>query len=119
VVKAAVAQSEFRADVSPSLFRDMIYGFVEHRTCAFLRTEGDFEMDKTAGRIADIIYRGLIVGKSATRRFRGRCPASRRSPRGLSASRRRTPIKAGSLRDFRPRCVRYTRSFRNPGDHPS
>lgn len=63
VVKAAVAQGEFRADVSPHLVRDMIYGCVEHRTWAFLRNEGDFEIEKTADSIADIIYRGLIVNK--------------------------------------------------------
>lgn len=63
VVKAAVAQGEFRTDVSPHLVRDMIYGCVEHRTWAFLRNEGDFEIEKTADSIADIIYRGLIVNK--------------------------------------------------------
>jgi TetR/AcrR family fatty acid metabolism transcriptional regulator len=39
----------------------MVYGCIEHRTWAFLRNEGDFEIDKTADSIADIIYRGLAV----------------------------------------------------------
>ena len=63
VVKAAAARGEFRSDVSPSLVRDMIYGCVEHRTWAFLRNEGDFEIDQTADSIADIIYRGLAIQK--------------------------------------------------------
>jgi len=65
VVKAAMAQGEFRTDVSPYLVRDMVYGCVEHRTWAFLRNEGDFEIDDTADSIADIVYRGLAVQKTA------------------------------------------------------
>jgi TetR/AcrR family fatty acid metabolism transcriptional regulator len=59
VVKAAMASGEFRSDVSPTLVRDMIYGAVEHRTWAFLRNEGEFDIDETADGITDLIYRGL------------------------------------------------------------
>jgi TetR/AcrR family transcriptional regulator, fatty acid metabolism regulator protein len=65
VIKAAAAQGELESDVSPALVRDMIYGCVEHRTWAFLRNEGDFDADQTADGIADIIYRGLLVRRSA------------------------------------------------------
>jgi TetR/AcrR family transcriptional regulator, fatty acid metabolism regulator protein len=65
VIKAAAAEGELRSDVSPSLVRDMIYGCIEHRTWAFLRNEGDFEIDQTADAIAEIVYRGLAVRKSA------------------------------------------------------
>jgi AcrR family transcriptional regulator len=65
VVKAAVADGELRADVSPSLVRDMIYGCIEHRTWAFLRNEGDFEIDDTADGITDIVYRGLVAQQTA------------------------------------------------------
>lgn len=61
VVKAGVDSGELRADVPPSLVRDMIYGCIEHRTWAFLRNEGTFEIDETADAVADIIYRGLCV----------------------------------------------------------
>ncbi|MGA2043127.1 MAG: TetR/AcrR family transcriptional regulator [Roseiarcus sp.] len=61
VVQAAAAQGELRADVSPTLVRDMIYGCIEHRTWAFLRNEGDFEIEKTADLIADIVYHGLLA----------------------------------------------------------
>ena len=61
VVREAAAAGEFRGDVSPSLVRDMIYGCVEHRTWAFLRNEGDFEIDNTADGITDVIYRGLVA----------------------------------------------------------
>jgi TetR/AcrR family transcriptional regulator, fatty acid metabolism regulator protein len=65
VLREAAATGEIRADVSPSLVRDMIYGCIEHRTWAFLRNEGDFEIDKTADSITDIIYRGLVAQPAA------------------------------------------------------
>jgi hypothetical protein len=37
----------------------MVYGAVEHRTWAFLRNEGDFDIEKTADGITELIYRGL------------------------------------------------------------
>jgi TetR/AcrR family transcriptional regulator, fatty acid metabolism regulator protein len=65
VIKAAAAEGELRDDIPPSLVRDMVYGCIEHRTWAFLRNEGDFETDKTADGIADIVYRGLLAQKPA------------------------------------------------------
>jgi TetR/AcrR family fatty acid metabolism transcriptional regulator len=61
IVRAGIAEGEFRADISPSLVRDMIYGAVEHRTWAFLRGEGDFDIEKTADSIAEIVYGGLAA----------------------------------------------------------
>lgn len=63
VVKAAMATGEFRSDVSPSLVRDMIYGSIEHRTWAFLRNEGEFDVAATTDSITDIIYRALAVSQ--------------------------------------------------------
>ena len=59
IVKDAMAAGEFRADVSPTLVRDMVFGAVEHRTWAFLRNEGEFNLDETADGITELIYRGL------------------------------------------------------------
>jgi AcrR family transcriptional regulator len=64
VVNEAAAAGEFRADVSPYLVRDMIYGCIEHRTWSFLRNEGDFDIDETADEITDIVYRGLAVSQA-------------------------------------------------------
>jgi AcrR family transcriptional regulator len=61
VIKAASAAGELRTGVSPSLIRDMVYGCIEHRTWAYLRSEGDFDVDKTADGIADIIHFGLLA----------------------------------------------------------
>jgi AcrR family transcriptional regulator len=59
IVKAAMASGEFRKDVSPLLVRDMVFGAVEHRTWAFLRAEGEFNIDETADGITELVYRGL------------------------------------------------------------
>lgn len=61
VVREGIASGVFRADVSPSLVRDMVYGTIEHRTWAFLRSEGDFDPESTARAIADMVYSGLLV----------------------------------------------------------
>jgi AcrR family transcriptional regulator len=61
LVREAAAAGEFRADVSPSLVRDMIYGCIEHRTWAFLRNEGDFELEETADALTEMVYRGLAA----------------------------------------------------------
>jgi TetR/AcrR family fatty acid metabolism transcriptional regulator len=66
VVKAAMSAGEFNNDVSPSLVRDMIYGAVEHRTWAFLRGEGDFDIESTADGIAELICRGLAKSPAKT-----------------------------------------------------
>jgi TetR/AcrR family fatty acid metabolism transcriptional regulator len=65
VVREAAASGEFRSDISPSLVRDMVYGTVEHRTWAFLRNEGEFDIDQTADAITDIVYRGLVKSPAA------------------------------------------------------
>ncbi len=61
IVKHAVDSGEFRADTPMRLVRDMIYGCVEHHTWAYLRGEGDFQVDETADRITNLVYRGLAV----------------------------------------------------------
>ncbi|MFW2829422.1 TetR/AcrR family transcriptional regulator [Sphingomonas sp. ID0503] len=59
--QGAIAAGEFQSDVSPSLLRDMIFGCIEHQTWAYLRNEGDFDINETADGITNVIYRGMIV----------------------------------------------------------
>lgn len=61
VVKEAIVAGEFRTDVSPSFVRDLVFGCIEHRTWAFLRGEGDFDVEETANKLTDIVCRGLAV----------------------------------------------------------
>ena len=61
VVKAAMKSGEFRDDVSATLVRDMIFGSIEHRTWAYLRNEGDFDVTKTADAITDFVYSAMAT----------------------------------------------------------
>lgn len=59
IVQEGIASGEIRPDISLRLVRDMIYGCVEHRTWAYLRGEGDFDTNKTADAIVDLVLGGL------------------------------------------------------------
>lgn len=59
VLQEAVDAGDFRADVSVRLLRDLIFGGIEHQTWAYLRGEGDFDVDEAAQGIATVIYRGM------------------------------------------------------------
>lgn len=59
LLEEAVRSGEFRDDVSVRLLRNMIFGCIEHQTWAYLRGEGDFDVDLAADDIADVICRGM------------------------------------------------------------
>ncbi len=59
LLKEGVASGEFTASIPLRVARDMIFGGIEHRTWAFLRSEGEFSVDEAADAIAEIVYRGL------------------------------------------------------------
>lgn len=61
LVRDCVASGEFRPETSPVLVRDMLYGCIEHRTWAFLRNEGEFDVVATADSIAGMIYRAVVA----------------------------------------------------------
>jgi len=58
-VKLAIRDGEFRGDFSPALVRDMIFGGIEHRVWAFLRNEGDFDVNQTANAVTDFVCGAL------------------------------------------------------------
>lgn len=62
----AIQSGEFLDDVTPNMLRDMLHGCIEHRTWAFLRGEGDFNIDEVADGIAKVIYRGMRAEHPAT-----------------------------------------------------
>ena len=59
IVKVAIRDGEFAGDFSPALVRDMIFGGIEHRVWAFLRNEGDFDINQTANAVTDFVCRAL------------------------------------------------------------
>jgi TetR/AcrR family transcriptional regulator, fatty acid metabolism regulator protein len=59
IVREGIAAGELRADIPLRLVRDMIYGCVEHRTWAYLRGEGNFDVDESADSIVDLVLGGM------------------------------------------------------------
>lgn len=59
VIEAGIAAGEVRPGVSPALVRDVIFGSIEHRTWAFLRNEGEFDADRLADQVLDLVWTGL------------------------------------------------------------
>lgn len=59
LVRDGAASGEFRSDIPPTLVRDMVFGCIEHRTWAFLRNEGEFDIVSSADDIAGMIHRAL------------------------------------------------------------
>lgn len=68
IVRDGIEAGELRDDMPLRLIRDMIYGCVEHRTWAYLRGEGDFEPDKVADDVVDLVLGGLARREPAQRR---------------------------------------------------
>lgn len=64
IVKAAIRDGEFSGDFPPAFVRDMIFGGIEHRVWAFLRSEGDFDVGQTANVVTDFVCRALGVAES-------------------------------------------------------
>lgn len=61
----AIDSGAFRSDVSAHLVRYMIFGGIEHQTWAYLRGEGDFDVDQVADGIANVIFRGMLKAAPA------------------------------------------------------
>jgi AcrR family transcriptional regulator len=73
LLEEGVASGELRPGIAPRLLRNMIFGAIEHETWAYLRGQGQFDVDATADGIADVIYEGM------RNRTRQRKPRSRGS----------------------------------------
>lgn len=66
-IRMAMASGELRDDVSPQLLRNMVFGFIEHQTWAFLRKEGDFSVEEATDAITTVIWRGMAAAPEETR----------------------------------------------------
>lgn len=61
VIAEGIKAGDIRSDVSPSLVRDVIFGSIEHRTWAFLRNEGDYDVDTLTDQVLDLVWKGLAA----------------------------------------------------------
>lgn len=94
VLKDAVQSGEFRADVSLAVIRNMIFGSIEHTTWAYLRGEGDFDVDEAADQIAGVISRGLLVDGAAGHH----APAGKATRKAAGKAAGKVPKKAASAK---------------------
>jgi len=58
IIREGISAGELRNDLNLSLIRDLIYGGVEHQIWSYLRNEGEFDPDKTADSIVDMVVNG-------------------------------------------------------------
>jgi AcrR family transcriptional regulator len=77
IVMEGVSAGGLRPDVPLGLARDMIYGCVEQRTWAYLRGEEDFDPNKTADAIVDLVLGGLQRADKRQEAIAGEGVASR------------------------------------------
>ncbi|WP_158969990.1 TetR/AcrR family transcriptional regulator [Chachezhania sediminis] len=61
IVQEAMAAGRVRQDLDLTMVRDFIYGGVEHRSWAYLRSEGTIDPDATADAIVDLVLHGLCA----------------------------------------------------------
>lgn len=65
VIEEGVSAGVFRDDIDVALLRDMVYGGIEHHTWRFLANGGDFDIDRLAKSITDIVADGITRRRGA------------------------------------------------------
>ena len=64
VVQDGIKSREFRADVSPALVRDLVYGGIEHHAWAYLYGAGErrakLDIDAVTGGIMSVLEKGIL-----------------------------------------------------------
>lgn len=81
LLEEAIRCGDFRDDISIRLLRNMIFGCIEHQTWAYLRGEGDFDVDRAADEIATVICEGIQIKRKKARSMPSPKPAERRTKR--------------------------------------
>ncbi len=74
IVEEGIESGEFPSDIPVKLVRDMVYGGIEHHTWNYVEGDGDFDVDRIADTITDIIYRGI---SSTSQRPKEETPVTR------------------------------------------
>lgn len=65
IVEEGQHSGEFRADVSPTLLRDMVFGCIEHRSWNYISGRGDLNIDENADQIMSIFCDGIAPAGGA------------------------------------------------------
>jgi hypothetical protein len=61
IVEEGQRSGEFRADISPALLRDMVFGCIEHRSWNYISGRGDLDIDENADQIMSIFCDGIAA----------------------------------------------------------
>lgn len=61
LIKAGIANGEFRADTSNFLVRNMVYGSIEHIMWTFIAEGKQVDIEKTAEELTDLVFRGISI----------------------------------------------------------
>lgn len=61
ILREGIAAGVVHRNADLALVRDMVYGCIEHRTWAFLRGEGSFDVDAAADGITRIVRSGIAT----------------------------------------------------------
>ena len=64
VIREGIETGELRADVSPPVLRDLIFGGIEHVLWRALNDGGDFEVEPLGDQLADLLLDGARVSES-------------------------------------------------------
>jgi len=66
IVRQGIRSKEFRADASPELIRDLVYGGIEHHAWRFLYGNGELDPKRVADQLTDLVCSGVETGKAST-----------------------------------------------------
>lgn len=60
IVEEGQRANEFRADISPLLLRDLIFGCIEHRSWNYISGRGDLNIEESTDQIVSILCEGIV-----------------------------------------------------------
>lgn len=66
VITQGAAAGEFRADLPPTLLRDLVYGGIEHATWNYICGRGGLDIDTLAEHITAVLCEGIAMAPATT-----------------------------------------------------
>ncbi|TDP45482.1 TetR/AcrR family transcriptional regulator [Zavarzinia compransoris] len=61
LIEAGIGQGEVKADASPRLVRNVIFGAIEHIAWPYVNGDGKLDVDETAKAVTALIYGGIGI----------------------------------------------------------
>lgn len=67
VLEEGVADGTFRAEIVPSILRDLLYGGIEHAVWRFVFADGELDSGRLANQLADAVLGGILAPSETQR----------------------------------------------------